>query len=272
MKKFLYILWVLPLFTLFACEEDLTPYDEDTCRLNFVYEPYTKSDTLIRRTFVYDVDTRVYDTVWLEVETMGFLFDEDRAVKLEQVNGDGEVPTAKSGVHYVAFDDPQVAGLSVVPAGQSKAKIPVILKRDVSLKNEEVMLKVRIGTNDFFQPGYPDYQLKTIMVSDILTQPKYWNFYTKYYFAGEYGFEKHKFMIRATADMGLKMNDDFFYSLVGDPNSVDMGLTDYWFGFFSKKLAEENAQRKAQGLGPLREAPEPGESEGKLVVFTQYVQ
>ena len=77
-------------------------------------------------------------------------------------------------------------------------------------------------------------------------------------------------MIDATADLGIKMNDDFFYSLVGDPSSVDMGMTDYWFYFFTRKLAAENEARAARGEAPLREAPESGETEGALVRFTQY--
>ena len=76
--------------------------------------------------------------------------------------------------------------------------------------------------------------------------------------------------IDATADLGIKMNDDFFYSLVGNPNSVDMGMTDYWFYFFTRKLAAENEARAARGEEPLREAPEPGETEGALVRFTRY--
>lgn len=264
-----YIQWLLPIFSLFACEDKMDVYNAPDNRLNFVYEAYTMADTVIPRTFVYDLETKVLDTVWLEVTTMGFIEDYDRPFHLEQVKK-GEGPQAEAGKHYIAFDDPLVANHYKIPARQHEARIPIVLKRDPSLKESEVTLCIRIGENENFIPGYAEYQEKVIVSADILTQPYYWNFYASYYFAGKYGIEKHKFMIRATADMGLKMNDDFFYSLVGNPNSVDMGVTDYWFYFFSRKLAEENAERAARGEGPLREAPEPGEVEGALVRFSRY--
>lgn len=264
-----YILWLLPVFGLFACEDDIEVYNAPENRLNFVYEAYTMADTVIPRTFVYDLETKVLDTVWLEVETMGYVVDRDRPFKLEQVNkGDGA--QAVAGVHYMAFDDPLVIDHYKIPAGKNEARFPIVLKRDTSLQTKEVTLCLRIGHNENFVSGYEIYQEKVITIADILVQPQYWNFYASYYFAGKYGKEKHLFMIGATADMGIKMNDDFFYSLVGNPNTVDMGMTDYWFYFFTRKLAEENAARAKRGLGPLREAPEAGETEGALVKFTRY--
>ena len=58
-----YILWLLPVFGLFACEDEMEVYNSPENRLNFIYEPYTMADTVILRTFVYDVETRVFDTV-----------------------------------------------------------------------------------------------------------------------------------------------------------------------------------------------------------------
>lgn len=264
-----YILWLLPVFGLFACEDEMEVYNSPENRLNFIYEPFTMADTVIPRTFVYDVETRVFDTVWLEVETMGYVEDHERSFALEQVKkGEGE--QAVAGKHYIAFDDPLVADYYKIPAGKNTVRFPIILKRDPSLKQQEVTLCVQIGHNENFIPGYEKYQKKIIRVADILMQPKYWDFYASYYFAGKYGKVKHQFMIDATADLGIKMNDDFFYSLVGNPNSVDMGMTDYWFYFFTRKLAAENEARAARGEEPLREAPEPGETEGALVRFTRY--
>ena len=50
-----YILWLLPVFGLFACEDEMEVYNSPENRLNFIYEPYTMADTVIPRTFVYDV-------------------------------------------------------------------------------------------------------------------------------------------------------------------------------------------------------------------------
>ena len=97
-----YILWLLPVFGLFACEDEMGVYNSPENRLNFIYEPFTMADTVIPRTFVYDVETRVFDTVWLEVETMGYVEDHERSFALEQVKkGEGE--QAVAGKHYIAL-------------------------------------------------------------------------------------------------------------------------------------------------------------------------
>ena len=80
-----YIQWLLPIFGLFACEDDMDVYNSPDNRLNFVYELNTMADTVIPRTFVYEGEDRVLDTVWLEVVTMGFVEDYDRPFTLEQV-------------------------------------------------------------------------------------------------------------------------------------------------------------------------------------------
>lgn len=270
MKQIKYILAIISIISLFACEDDLNPYNEETNRLNFVFETRTKEDTLISRTFVYDLESKVLDTVWLKVSTMGYVVNENRKFALEQVVK-GEDPQAEAGIHYVDFNDPLVKDLYMIPAGQNEAIVPVILQRDTSLARREFALRIRIAENENFQSGYPDSQEKIIKIADILQEPKLWYPMGTYYFAGEYGIEKHKFMIRATAGMGIKINDEFFESLVG--GKVDMSLTNYWFGFFTRKLAEENAERKKQGLDVLREAPNPvlWWLPGPEVKFTQYV-
>ena len=267
MKKIkTYILGVFLVFAFLACEEEMDVYHESIDRLNFIYEEW--SDTLLNRTFVFDDKTRVFDTVWVEVATQGFVVDHDRPFVLEQVMGDTNA--AEAGVHFIAFNDSQVSSHYVVPAGANEVKVPIVLKRDASLKDKELTVRFRIGNNENFSSGYPQYQERVITVTDMLVQPKYWNMYATYYFAGKYGKVKHQFMIDVTRDMGIKINDDFFYELVGDPSSVDMGMTDYWFYFFTYALAEENAKRAEQGLDVLREEPTTSNPEGEIVKFTRY--
>lgn len=269
MKKIkYYIILLFSLFSFSSCEKDMEVYHEKTNHLNFVYVKDTKVDTLISRTFIYDPEKKVLDTVWIEVETIGFIENRDRKFVLEQERKKNEEEKeAIAGVHYIAFDDPLVADLYYIPAGKNKAKVPVILKRDPSLKNEIVTLRFKIKKNENFEPGYSESQNKAISVTDILIEPIYWNIYAEWYFAGEYGKVKHQFMVNATEGMNIKINDDFFYSLVGDTQNMDYSVLDYWYYFFSRKLAEENLRRAKEGLGPLRESPEPGEEIGRLVEF-----
>ena len=62
---------------------------------------------------------------------MGFVYDHDRQIAIEQVTSDGN--QAVPGKHYVAFDDPSLSGLYVMPARQSRTKIPVVVLRDGSV-------------------------------------------------------------------------------------------------------------------------------------------
>ena len=100
MKKIvLYIVFMITALMM-SCEEKYDMYSEPDNRLNII------SDTLINYTFTIKPASVMLDTVWVRVQTMGLLSDQDRVVKFEQVEADSL--NAEPGVHYVAFDDPRV--------------------------------------------------------------------------------------------------------------------------------------------------------------------
>lgn len=264
MKPINYLLIILLLLFFNGCEENSAPYQDTANRLNFVYESYTK-DSTTRYTFVYDPASKIVDTIWVEISTMGYITDYDRPIALVQIPT--ETNSAEPGVHYLEFDNQEISKYYLIPSGKNYAKVPIVVLRDPSLKNTEVQLKLGFAPNAHFQQGYKRVGEKLITISDILTQPKYWDTYAEYYITGPYGKVKHQFMMDVTAHLGIKINDDFFFPITGDPYNVDMGLTDYWKGFFHYELERVNAERKAQGLGPLREEPEAGQEEGTLVTF-----
>lgn len=259
-----YILWLLPVCFLFSCEENLEPYHETTNRLNFVFENFL-TDSTTYQSFVYYPQSKVYDTVLIEISTMGYVTDYDRPVSLRQIAG--PEPQAKAGKHYIAFDDPSVTGLYHIPAGQSKVKLPVILKRDPSLQEETVILTFTFAENEYFKPGYVTNVNRRISISDQLTKPEYWDNAEDYF--AYYGKVKHRFMIDAAAPLGVTIDDKFFYDLVGDWTNIDNSMTYFWNAYFTRELEKLNEARAAQNppLGPLREEPEPGETEGALVTF-----
>lgn len=269
MNKILaYILFCCSLFAFFSCEMKLDPYNESINRLDFVYESgqwaEADADSVVNYTFVYLPSDIKMDTVWLKLETIGHITDYDRPVSLEQIPTSGL--QAKAGTHYVDFNDPALAASYVVPAGQTEIRVPVVLKRDPSLEKNSVRLEIAIRENEYFKTGTLNRQTKVIVFSDNLVPIKYWDVNAEDYF-GKYGEEKHRFMIDVTASMDVLINDDFFYELVGDAGSMDMGLLTYWSGFFKEKLKEENALREQRGEGPLREKALLGEDEGRIVSF-----
>lgn len=236
-----------------SCSEKLEPYNSPDNKLGFSFE--LREDSMTKYTFVYDKGDVVEHTVEVDLETLGFVVDHDRTISFKQVPAGEGKKDAVAGKHYVPFDDPSVAPKYVVKAGQSKVKIPIVFKRDKSLLEDKYYLKLQIVSNEFFTPSYSEDIEKLIEISDVITRPKYWNGQVVYYFAGDYGDEKYRFMINAAE---FKLDEEFFEKHFSVSNSIDMGYTGYLAIYFSNKLREHNAEREKNGLGPLTEKPVNG--------------
>lgn len=250
-----------------ACENDLELFNDPTCRLNFYYanavavKDFKDEFAKTNYSFVYSGMGLEKDTIWLEVESMGFVSDHDRPITLEQVDTAG-VTQAVPGKHYVAFNDPAIASYYVMPAGKARTKLPVVLLRDKSLSEESVVLKIQIKSNEYFQAGYDVFQSRSITFTDRLSMPNNWEkgypipglesyfpAYANYlyYFIGRWGQVKHQFLIEQT---GQKWDDDYIESLM----TGDDSYLSYLAQKMAQVLAQVNAERQAQGLGVLCEA------------------
>lgn len=260
MKRFIfYILAWVGVLSLASCEKDLPVYSDSTSRLNFYYDISSTKNfrpELARSSysFVYGSETAVDDTLWFEVETMGFIADNDRPISLEQVQVDG-ANNAVADKHYQSFSTPSLQKYYVVPAGKARTKIPVVLLRDASLKIENVVLKFAIKPNEYFANGYDPYCERTIEFTDQLSEPSMWNYnygddewpWGFWNYFGTYGVVKHKFLIEQT---GEKWDDEYIKSLMDGDSSYLTYLTQK----LTQRLEEVNAEREAKGEGPLCEA------------------
>ena len=259
MKKIvLYIVFMITALMM-SCEEKYDMYSEPDNRLNII------SDTLINYTFTIKPASVMLDTVWVRVQTMGLLSDQDRVVKFEQVEADSL--NAEPGVHYVAFDDPRVKDLYYIPAKRNYADLPVLVMRDASLKEKTVNLKIRLAESADFKVGYADKSWTMITISDMLVKPTLWTNYSIQYFLGAYGPVKHQFMIDVT---GESIDNDWLKALGLHNGTSELAYLMYLGTWFSDKLDEKNAERAAEGLEPLREAPAAGQTVGTLVKFVRY--
>ena len=252
MKKIIkHILCGACLLTMTSCEKELELYNTQDCWLNFYYDwtpeegDWKEEWTRSSYSFVYDGSDATEHTEYYTVETMGFLSDQDRLFELEQVmTGNND---AKAGIHYVPFDDATLKSLYVIRAGETKAEIPIILKRDASLKETDVILQFRIKDNGIFKPGYERFQMRTLTISDKLVEPTAWNTTYFFYYFGSYGPVKHQFQIDQT---GERFDDEYINYLMNG----DSGYVNYIYEKLVRQLAEYNAEREAQGLGVLCEA------------------
>ncbi len=243
-----------------SCEKDLEPYSNPDCYLNFLFkttigDDYATTDDINKGYAVTDQATiynfkfhndRTSDTVWIEAQTMGFVTDYDRQFALEQVMMEGE-ENAVAGVDYVAFDSEEAQRAMVVKAGETKFKVPVIVKRSEQQRTKTVMLKIRFKVNDYFRNGFDCMQERIIAITDRLAKPSVWDDFYLDYFLGYYGEVKHQLMIEWS---GNTWDDEY----ITEVYNTDNAYIDYMDQVFAKRLAEENEKRKAQGLDVYREA------------------
>jgi hypothetical protein len=92
-----------------------------------------------------------------------------------------------------------------------------------------------------------------------LVKPASWDV-LEYYFGGDYGYEKLRFMIDCAI---WTINDEWFTDNFGSYATVDMGYTGYLSTYYTNKLIELNRERQAQGLDYLKE------SDGTIVQFVR---
>ncbi|MEA5006874.1 MAG: DUF4843 domain-containing protein [Rikenellaceae bacterium] len=264
MKKsiYKYLIFSALIYIASSCEKTPEVYDAGS-GLNFYYT--STSDTLLSYSFVYGPSSMLTDTVWVKVETMGPLSDRDREITIvQQMTGKDD---AVAGTHYVSFNDASLKKYYFMRANRSRDSIPVVLKRDGSLKENSYNLMIRIESNKDFKLISKERNGVRIVLTDQLARPSRWAIYCSAYF-GDYGPVKHKWMIEQT---GKKWDDDYLNNVLGFTSSDDYetGVNDNYDGGYCSylsqslvnKLSEYNAGRLAQGLDVLKEA------DGTVVAF-----
>lgn len=232
----------LAVFLFTGCENDLPVYEGGESWLKFEYE-YTR-DSIINYSFAYGHSSVQIDTVELELQLMGEVKDYDRPFTLKQVPAGGL--DAVAGEHYVPFDNQELVSAYVLPANATKVTVPVVLKRDPSLKENPYTLRLTIGETGEFACGSKERAYRTIVIADELTKPNGWD--NLEHFFGTWGKVKHQFMIDVS---GNKWDEEYVQGLV-DIMYTDQGYLFYWNDIFRQALKKYNAN--PDNDPPLREA------------------
>ena len=249
MKRYrLFILLIVAIGLFFgSCDEkDVIRYEDDP-RIYFykgiVYDnvartSYSQADS-VKRSFFVLPDTQMWDTVWIDIRTMGFPTDYERPMKIVQTNV-GEPFAAVAGKHYIGFDDERVEGQVSIAAGQVKRMLPVIFYRDPSLEKDSVRLEIEIQPNEYFSVGMDTLSHFMVEMTAKPAKPRLWN--------GDWGAKKMWFIMRYVG-----FTD--FENRIGD-----YAYETYLRGRAAEALAEYNADERNEDR-PLREA------DGTLVKF-----
>jgi hypothetical protein len=260
MKKIIrYILAIAALSVAASCKKEI-PTWSGSDRISF--ETKVKTDTLHNYSFVFEAEEVTQYTLWINVGTEGFAHDYPRTVTLKQVPAIDGNENANPGVHFVAFDDPQVQAQYVIPAGASSASIPIILRRDPSLQTSARTLRIVLVENEHFLLSVnKDKLYRNIVFADKLAMPEMWGALgdvTKYF--GTYGEVKHFFMIETTG----QLFDDEWFEKNFDWNDDDGWQPkdgDYML-FLQTWLQEKLDERNDREGSPL------AEKDGAVVDFT----
>lgn len=243
------LLFSFPL--LVACEKDLPIYDNPVCGLQFIYE--NEKDSVVNYSFAYGPKETTQDTVKVEIQLMGVLMDQDRTISLKQITtGDHD---AVAGVHYVPFNDPELSKKYVLPKNAVSVELPIVLKRDESLKEANYNLKIAIQANENFTFAAKERNSRGIVIADQLIKPNNWDRYVSNQFGPYTGPVKHQFMIDVT---GLKWDDDFVDNDLVNILESDQNYVHYLKDLLKNALDEYNSTHDE----PLRE-----ENNGEFVTF-----
>ena len=242
-----------------SCRMELEPYNETVDRVAFYFDPESEGEE--KYTFAYYPDNVRVDTIEVEVQLYGNLSSQPRKVNIVQQEVDG-VDNAKPGIHYVPFSE--LSSSYIIVANETNVKLPIVFKRDTSLREKERVLEIRLTEEGSdFKLGASDRIVKRLVISDILLKPTTWEGAADWYLNG-YGLEKHRLMINAAAPYGVLINDDWVESVM---NGGDMGYINYWISIFKEELQRVNDERASAGQGPLKEGIEYG---GEIVSFDMY--
>lgn len=152
---------------------------------------YGQQDSLLHSFFAVPAG-QDRDTVWVELALVGFPTDEARPVKIVQTNT-GAPDAAVAGTHFVALDDPEMAGRIVIGANQVRTKIPIVLLRDESLKVGKKRLELTVLANDYFKPGIDADRNFMVQTTELSEQPDNWDSDWLKYF-GEWSSVKMQFI------------------------------------------------------------------------------
>ena len=266
MKKHLFISFLF-LALIAGCKRNEYLLFSDIARIQ-------QADTTeITYTFVYTATSVVRDTVYIPVNTIGGISEQDRPVQLEQITEydytyvrdpvtnqiTDTIATerpfkAMPGKHFVPFDDPSIASMMVIKANQPSGTLPLILLRDPSLKDNSWRLRVQLKANTAFAIGETRFTQRAIVFSDRLERFYSWRFDNgvapAWGIFGNYSIRKHQFMI----DVLHAQIDESWYQAI-----LQAGATNHYKLLMKDALAAYNSDPAniASGKAPMRETDLP---------------
>ncbi len=270
MKHYSLYTLIIFLFLLTACKKEEVHKYLGNNYIQFAKEENEGVDKIPVFSFAYSPEDVMLDTIWLNAQISGDIVSRKRYYKVRQAvhyqyvreyDNEGVLISevlektpqqAIPNVHYVPFDDAEYLKYCYVDNNKVNLQVPVILKRDPSLKDTDFLLSVEFIDSDDFEVG--DYELKkyNLYISDNVSYPEFWpeggttiNSKFNSLVFGKYGPVKHRLMIQVT---GKPWDDTFMEAVTYEERLIYKNIC-------IKALDDINKERADKGEPPLMEDP-----------------
>ncbi|QIH35943.1 DUF4843 domain-containing protein [Sphingobacterium sp. DR205] len=110
------------------------------------------------------------DTIYLPIKTLGLVPEKQYEVKLEQIK-EAQLPTGSEhaipNVHYVDFSNEDLKKRYLIAPETKEVTIPLVVKRDVSMRGKIVQLSIKIAQSKTAKPGLMNYNRVKILISGM---------------------------------------------------------------------------------------------------------
>ncbi len=160
-----------------SCSKDgYVQYDADYASLRFIYTAQGNDSIVYSFALYPDQEEGIVE---IPFKLVGLASGQAREVKVEVVK---EETTAKENDNFVVET-------SELPADSIKATLKIRVKKTSELEDKDLVVKFRLGSNDYFAAAPVDENMYRIVLTNRLTKPKGWPF-------GDYSRVKHQFVIQ----------------------------------------------------------------------------
>lgn len=191
-KKYIILVFLASLVALASCKEEEILKFGDQRYLHFK-EPFEKKAYRFSFATTPGADEH---TIKIPLSLIGRVGERNKEYKLEVVR-DGKMPSTISSSSFSLPKTPLFRSMAV------EDTLEVKLINTADLKTER-LLHLKIAENEEFKLGPVEYRSAYIYVSNVLSQPDWWNADMKKVFLGEYSDIKYKNFIIATGVTDLK--------------------------------------------------------------------
>lgn len=187
MKK-IYILLSVALFLLASCHEDaIMTYKGD----NYIQFSKPVTDSLICSFLIYPTLSKIEYP--LAVELVGMPQQSDRKYKIEV---DETLTNAPKENYEIPTEATFRAGKAIDTCWITLKKTP-----EISIKPVRLVLKLKESSD--FRLGQSEYTKSIINISNVISQPEWWNTTVRRYYLGIYSDKKYRLFIQVTGKVVL---------------------------------------------------------------------